>query len=269
MIGFLGGGNMGEAIFSGILNHKLAEGQDLFVADISQERLQYLKERYGVQTGNAKEMLKALQDASERILFLCVKPYQFAKIEEEYAQLFKGIPMISIMAGWTNEKLTVQLPKGAEFLRVMPNACARVGKSMSVLAEENTLSDASYQLAVNLLNACGETCVLPERLFDAATGLSGSGPAYVFLFLEALIMAGVKNGLPWGDARKMAVQTVVGSAEMIMQLKESPHNLCDQVCTPGGTTIDAVHELLSKGFEGAVMDAVTVCTEKSKAMGRK
>ena len=259
---------MGEALFSSMIANKAVDEKDVFVADINQSRLDFLGQKYGVHTGNARKMLETLQGSTEKLLFLCVKPYRFAKIEVENDTLFENIPMVSIMAGWTNAKLKAQLPEGAQFLRVMPNTCAKVGESMTVLSEEHTLPETSYALAARLLGACGQTCVLPERLFDAATGLSGSGPAYAFMFMEGLILAGVKNGLPWPDARKMAVQTVLGAAEMMMQSSESPHNLCDQVCTPGGTTIDAVHTLLSEGFESAVIDAVTVCTDKSKAMGR-
>ena len=177
--------------------------------------------------------------------------------------------MISIAAGWTVDMLADALEDtGATYLRVMPNTPAMVGEGMTALCDDSTFSKDDFAFAKGIFDAVGRTVILPERLFDGVIAISGSSPAYVFMMIEAMADAGVREGLPRACAYEMASQAVLGSALMVLSSGTHPASLKDAVCSPGGTTIEAVEELERKGFRGAIMDAMKACADKSREMSK-
>lgn len=263
-IGFLGGGTMAEAILNGIMSHNaiMSGPSSIMVAEISASRRDSLRSSYPTVavTESVEDMLKICE-----MIILAVKPYQLPQIIHETASYWEGKAVVSILAGWNYTKLANLLPK-SRLLRVMPNTAAKVSAAMSALASEYTLTSEEYSLAKQIFESCGEVVELSETQFDAVTAISGSGPAYVYMFIDAMTQGGVLHGLPKAVARKMAVQTVLGAAEMVRVTDKSPNDLKDDVCTPGGTTIEAVYALENNRFSATVIDAVTACFEKSRRM---
>ena len=264
-IAFIGGGNMAEALISKALNVGVIENEHTMVCDISEQRLEYIGSKYGVKT------IKTAKEAADfaDIIVFAVKPQHFAGSVIGIKDSFKGKAVVSIMAGLKSSQIKEKLNESCRVLRVMPNTPALVGEGMSVLCAENTLTDAEFAFAKELFMAVGNVEVLSEKLFDIVTGVSGSGPAYVYMFIEALSDAGVFNGLPRDVSYKLAAQTVLGAAKMVLETNMHPGTLKDMVSSPGGTTIEAIASLENDGFRKAVINAVNKCTEKSKYLSRK
>ena len=203
------------------------------------------------------------------IVVLAVKPDQVAGVLAELRGGFtKQHLLISIAAGVTLAKLEAALPAGARVIRVMPNTPALVGESARAFALGKSATAADGELAKKLLSAVGVAFQVKESLLDAVTGLSGSGPAYVYMFIDALSDGGVASGLPRDIATKLAAQTVLGAAKMVLETGQHPGALKDQVTSPGGTTIEGLHELEKGKLRAAVMSAVRAATEKSKKLGQ-
>ena len=263
-ISFIGGGNMAEAILSKALSSGIADRTDMTVCDISQERRNYLKEKYSI------EVYESADDAvgSADIIFFAVKPQHFAGAVETFDKLLDGKAVVSIMAGVSIKKIKDTIKSDCRVLRVMPNTPALVGAGMSVLCTETDLHDDEHAFVKSIFQALGETEILSEKYIDAVTGVSGSGPAYVYMFIEAMADAGVLNGLPRDTAYKLAAQTVLGAGKMIIDTKLHPGKLKDMVSSPGGTTIEAVASLEKDGLRNAVINAVNACTKKSKSLGK-
>lgn len=261
-IGFIGVGVMGEAIIIGSLRSGCISAADIFIYDIDHTKLISMVERYLV---NACESLDELLLSSDMIL-LAVKPAGCKKLLEGIADKIKNKAIISIVAGWSTAKISKLLSEDTRVLCVMPNTPALCGEGMSVLSANNTLHPDELQFALKLFDSFGETEIVDENYFGIVTGISGSGPAYVFMFIEAMISAGIYNGLPAKTARKLAVQTVLGAAKSLKANDRHPAEMRDAVCTPAGTTIEAVYELEKNGFNGIVMSAVDQCTKKYKQM---
>ena len=211
-IGFLGGGTMAEAILSGLINHSaILSSHNIVVAEINPVRREALQSAYPAIsiTDSAEEMIKSCE-----MIFLAVKPYQLQQIISETAAFWRDKAVVSIIAGWSYTKLSSLLPD-SRLLRVMPNTAAKVSSAMSAMASEYTLTSEEYILAKQAFEACGEVVELSEAQFDIVTAISGSGPAYVYMFIDAMTQGGVLHGLPKTIARKLAVQTVLGAAEMV------------------------------------------------------
>ncbi len=265
-LGFIGAGNMATAILKGILSSKFIQPEDVVVYDVDAAQ----SERFA---GGLPVMIVKTQEelvkASDRIL-LAVKPVYLKDVLEKAKPFAAGKDFISIAAGWTFAMLTNILDEasGARVLRVMPNTPAMVGAGFTALCEQTTLSAESSAWAKDLFATLGEVAVLPERLFDAIVALTGSSPAYVFVFIEAMADAAVALGIPRALAYKAAAQAVMGSAKMVLETNEHPAKLKDMVCSPAGTTIEAVASLERDGFRSAVIDAMIACAEKSCAMGK-
>ena len=202
------------------------------------------------------------------MIILAVKPYVLGSVLQQLRPVLNGTKSIlSIAAGWTVSRLREALAgTEAAYLRVMPNTPALVGEGMTALCDDTTFSEEDFRLAKGIFDAVGRTVVLPERLFDGVIAISGSSPAYVYMMIEAMADAGVREGLTRSCAYEMAAQSVLGSALMVLQTGEHPASLKDAVCSPGGTTIDAVVELERKGFRAAIMDAMKACADKSRSM---
>jgi len=265
-LGFIGAGNMGSAILKGALDHQFLSNDDLMIFDINQELCTSLSEVYNVHVASTAQELAV---CSEWIL-LAVKPVFLKEVLHEIKPVLKNQKIISIAAGWSMNMLQREVgDTGATILRVMPNTPALVGSGMTVLCEENTLNPEDFLWAKQLFSTLGEAEVLPERLFDAVIAVSGSSPAYVFMFIEAMADAAVRLGMPRKTAILSAAQAVFGAAKMVLQTGEHPAVLKDQVCSPGGTTIEAVQVLETNGFRASVMQAMAACAEKSKKMTKQ
>lgn len=264
-IGFLGAGKMAGALASGFVNARLVKANQLIAAD----PFETARKQFTIGTG-AKTVATNLEAAkAANVLILATKPDQVAAALAEISSAFtKKHLLISIAAGVTLAKLEAALPAGARVIRVMPNTPALVGAGASGFALGKNATAADGELARKLLSAVGLALPVKESLLDAVTGLSGSGPAYVYQFIEALSDGGVAAGLPRDIATKLAAQTVLGGAKMVLETGQHPGTLKDQVASPGGTTIEGIHELEKGKLRATVMSAVRAATEKSKKLGQ-
>ena len=265
-IGFIGGGNMGEALIKGLLISGRCGASQIGVSDISQERLDHLHKTYQVSTVVSNPELAAGSD----LIVLAVKPQQVGNVLGEINASLDHLPlMISIAAGVPIATLEQLLDKPLPIIRVMPNTPALVLAGVSAIAAGTHASADHLAMARVLFEAVGLVVEVEEGHMDAVTGLSGSGPAYVFLFMEALIDAGVLMGLSRPVARDLAVHTTLGSARLLAESGEHPGVLKDQITSPGGTTIHGLTILESGGLRGMLMDAVEAATRRSEELGRK
>lgn len=263
-LGFVGGGAMAEALVKGVLAAGLLEPLSVYVADHKQGRCDYLKEKYGVQAGvKAQDFLSGLDAA-----VLAVKPQAAAAaIAEMRGGLKEGAAVISVVAGLTLAELEKSF-ESQPVLRVMPNTPAAVGEAMSAIAAGKNAGESAVSMALRLFGAVGKAVAVDEKAMDAVTGLSGSGPGYAFVIMDALADAGVRAGLARPAAITLAAQALLGAAKMVLESGEHPAALRDKVASPGGTTIAGIYALEKGGVRAALMDAVAAATEKSKAMGK-
>jgi pyrroline-5-carboxylate reductase len=265
-IGFIGAGKMATALAKGFLRAGLVTAEDLVAGDSSAgAREAFAKETGARTTGQNLEVIK-----SAAVLFLAVKPDHVRGVLEEIRGSLSATQLlISIAAGVTLSKLEGGLGAGTRVIRVMPNTPALVGASATGFALGQSASAADAALARQLFASVGIAFQVKELLLDAVTGLSGSGPAYVYLFIEALSDGGVAAGLPREVATRLAAQTVLGSARMVLETGLHPGELKDMVTSPGGTTIEGVHELELGGLRGTVISAVRAAADKSRHLGQK
>ncbi len=264
-LGFLGTGKMATALAKGFIRAGLVAPKQVFGSDpVSAARV-----AFGKETGARilPSNVRIVEQAS--VLVLATKPDQTVPVLNEIREHFtRRHLLISIAAGVPTAKLEAALPVNARIIRVMPNTPALVGASAAGLALGKSATRADGELAQRLFSATGVAFQLKESLLDAVTGLSGSGPAYVYQFIEALSDGGVAAGLPRDVATKLAAQTVLGAAKMVLETGQHPGALKDQVTSPGGTTIEGLHELEKGKLRGTVMSAVRAATEKSKKLGQ-
>lgn len=264
-IGFLGAGKMATALARGFVRAKRVSPSQLCASDpLPAARAAFAQEVEAKVANSNAEVV-----ASAKIIFLAVKPDQVASVLAEVRNAFsKDHLLISIAAGVPIAKLEAGLPAGARVIRVMPNTPALVGESAAAYALGKSASAADGELAQKLLASVGVAFAVKESLLDAVTGLSGSGPAYVYQFIEALSDGGVAAGLPRDVATKLAAQTVLGGAKMVLTTGLHPAALKDAVTSPGGTTIEGLHELEKGKLRGTVMSAVRAAAEKSRKLGQ-
>lgn len=264
-IGFLGAGKMATALARGFVRAQLAEADQIVASDpIAAARSSFAKETSARVVGTNVEVVQAA-----KVLLLAVKPDQVLAVLSEVREHFTGEHvLISIAAGVPIVKLEGGLSPTARVIRVMPNTPALVGESATGYALGKSATPADGELALKLFSAVGTAFPVKEYLLDAVTGLSGSGPAYVYQFIEALSDGGVAAGLPRDVATKLAAQTVLGSARMVLETGQHPGALKDMVTSPGGTTIEGLHELEKGKLRGTVISAVRAATEKSKKLGQ-
>lgn len=265
-IGFIGGGKMAEALIQGILKAGLVGPERIVVAEPEAGRRQLLTDQYGVKTFTQATDCIGLCT----ILILAVKPQVMGVVlDSAKAAIHDGHLVISIAAGIPLSFMEARL-SGCQcrLVRVMPNTPALVQEGASALSPGQRATDEDMASARAIFDAVGRTVVLPESYLDAVTGLSGSGPAYVFSFIEALIDGGVKVGLNRDDARLLVLQTVLGSVKLALEGNTHPAELRAMVTSPGGTTIAGLHVLARAGFSGIVMDAVEAATQRSKELGQ-
>jgi pyrroline-5-carboxylate reductase len=264
-IGFLGAGKMAAALAKGFVRAAIVVPSEIIASDPHDTARKNFAAEIGAKTtADNAEVAKCAT-----VLILATKPDQVSAALAGISGLCtKNHLLISIAAGVTLAKLEAGLPAGSRVIRVMPNTPALVGEGASAFALGNSATAADGELAKKLLSAIGIAFQVKESLLDAVTGLSGSGPAYVYQFIEALSDGGVASGLPRDIATRLAAQTVLGGAKMVLETGQHPGALKDQVTSPGGTTIEGLHELEKGKMRAAVMSAVRAATEKSKKLGQ-
>jgi pyrroline-5-carboxylate reductase len=265
-IGFIGGGQMAEALIKGMLAAKLYAPQDIYLIEPNTVRREHMESKYGLQCSESHEKLWHTCG----IVLLAVKPQVMAGVmDSAKPYVTSDHIIISIAAGLPIKFYENSLGgNGYKIIRVMPNTPALVLEGTSAISCNDNVTDQELAIAECIFNAVGISVLLDETYLDAATGLSGSGPAYVFSFIEALIDAGIKVGLTRSTAETMAVQTVLGSAKLMQIEKKHPAVLRSMVTSPGGTSIAAHHFLEKMGFGGIVMDAVEIAVNRSKELGK-
>ena len=262
-LGFIGTGNMGSAMMGGIISSGMVAAEDVMASDIFQSALDRVSDELGIKTSLDN---RAVVDFAD-IVFLAVKPQFLPKVIDGIKDMdYSGKLVVSIAAGQSLERLTGLFGKDLKLIRVMPNTPALVGEAMSALSPNSLVSEEEAQNVMKLFESFGQAEIVPERLQDAVVGISGSSPAYVYMFIEALADGAVAEGMPRAQAYKFAAQAVLGSAKMVLETGEHPGVLKDQVCSPGGTTIEAVATLEALGFRNAVIEAERVCIDKSRKL---
>lgn len=264
-IGFLGAGKMASALAKGFIYAKIANAEQLVASDpIDAARSTFAEETGAKVTSSNIDVVKAAN-----VLLLAVKPDHVAGVLKEIRGSFNEKHLlVSIAAGVTLAKLEGGLNERARVVRVMPNTPALVGSSATAYALGRNATAEDGRLVQKLFSSVGLAIQLKESLLDAVTGLSGSGPAYVYTIIEAFSDGGVASGLPRDVATRLAAQTVLGSAKMVLETGQHPGALKDMVASPGGTTIEGLHELEKGGLRAALMNAVRAATEKSKKLGQ-
>ena len=265
-IGFIGGGNMGGAIIKGIIASGTADAADISVSDKNADALCALKTEYGVYTTDDNTEVVRVSD----VVFLCVKPQILYGVIDEIKDVTdEDTLIISIAAGQAIADIENAFGKKIKLIRVMPNTPALVGEGMAALSPNNNVTDNDIKTAVGVMGSLGKAEIVPEHLMDAVTAVSGSSPAYVFMMIEAMADAAVREGMPRKQAYTFAAQAVMGSAKMALETDSHVAELKDMVCSPAGTTIEAVAALEKNGFRNAIMEAMHECAEMSRRMGRK
>ena len=257
-VGIIGAGKIGGSL---LLRLAGSDGFDLAVSDIHPEQLRVFEE-LGVRTTSSNLELAEASD----LVIVAVKPWDVEEVMREMAPAFEGNEkaVASVAAGVTIERISKNLPEGTAVLRVMPNVCASVGLGSAVVTA-NEPGRATLPTVTDIFRHVGEVQELPERLFDAATALHGSGPAYVALFADALIQAGVREGIPRDVARRLVIGTINGTSVLLKE--RSAHQVRDEVMTPGGTTAAAFVAMEKAGFVAAVYDGVEAATQRARSLG--
>ncbi len=262
-IAFLGSGNMAEAIIKGLLDAGLYKPEALLASDPSEKRLTYLEQSYKIGTTHSnREAVRAGQS-----VVLGVKPNLVSAVLAEIRSELAEKLLISVAAGVPLSRLASVLEREAQIIRAMPNAPAQVQAGATVLAPAKGVDEKHLKQALKIFDSVGKTWVLEEHHLDAVTGLSGSGPAFAFMMMEALADGGVKEGLPRKIAIALAAQTVLGAAKMILETGEHPAQLKDFVASPGGTTISGLHRLEEAGCRAAFIGAVEAASQRSRKLG--
>ncbi len=263
-IGFIGAGKMGEALIRGIINAGLSTPGNIMASDVVAERCALLSKEIGIKaTQNNKDIASFAE-----VILLAVKPQIMNEALDNLKNEITGRHLVvSIAAGIPIRFIESRLQEGMRVIRVMPNTPCLIGASATAFALGKNATDADGQLVFQLFNAVGKVFRMDEKHLDAVTGLSGSGPAYVYMIIEALSDGGVKMGLPRDVAATLAAQTVLGAARMVLETGQHPAQLKDAVASPGGTTIEGISKLEDGGLRSAMINAVESATVKSKKLG--
>lgn len=266
-IGFIGLGNMATAMIGGMLGTGAFQAGEIIGSARTQETADKVGEKYGIDTGMDNREIAKQAD----VLILAVKPIFLSEVIAQIKDLVDGesVLVISIAAGKTIAWIEREFGKTLRVIRCMPNTPAMVGEGCTCVCLKETFSDPDVyagdrDIALKIMGSFGKANILPERLIDAFIGVAGSAPAYVFMFIEAMADAAVMAGMPRKQAYEYAAQSVLGSAKMVLETGMHPGELKDMVCSPAGTTIEAVKVLEEKGMRAAVMDAIGACVDKSR-----
>lgn len=263
-IGFVGGGQMAEAMVRGILTAGLVQPENITVAEPASSRCEYMTATYGVACTQDTARLCQVSE----LIVLAIKPQLAAAVLAEYQPHVGDRHLVlSIMAGVPLRVLEERLAESVRIVRAMPNTPALVLAGATAFSPNRQATDQDREIATAIFSAVGTCVEVPEHLLDAVTGLSGSGPGYVFMFIEAMIDAGVLAGLPRPIAEQLTIQTVLGSAKLALATGHHPAVLKGRVTSPGGTTIAGLHVLEEGAFRGIVMSAIEAATDRSRELG--
>lgn len=264
-IGFIGCGNMGKAMVEGIMKAKLVDGDHMIVSNLHPEKLQDLSNLYDFYISDNERVAKHAD-----ILFLAVKPYMYNDVITEIRDIVKDdVIVVAIAAGITIQDLYDMFQVEIKAVKAMPNTPAMVGEAMSALAFGELMDEEDREEIATIFESFGKCAEVKESMMDAVTVVSGSSPAYLFMIMEAMADAAVLEGMPRSDAYTFAAQAMLGSAKMLLETKKHPGELKDMVCSPGGTTIEAVKVLEARGLRSAIMEGMHACAEKSRKMSKK
>lgn len=260
-LGFIGCGNMAGAIMGGIVKNGMIPASEIIGSDLSEAGRNKVAASYGVTvTADNKEVVEKAES-----IVLAVKPQFYEEVITEIRDLVREEQLIiTIAPGKTLAWLQEKFGKKVKIVRTMPNTPAMVLEGMTAACVNDMVTDEEREYACSILNCFGKVEVVPERLIDAVVAVSGSSPAYVFMFIEAMADAAVSEGMPRPQAYKFAAQAVMGSAKMVLELGKHPGELKDMVCSPAGTTIEAVRVLEERGFRSAVIEAMKACADVSR-----
>lgn len=265
-VGFVGAGNMTAALVRGLLASGVCSSDRIVASDVSQAQLDGLAKAHAIQVTTDNTVATGNAD----IVVLAIKPQVFPTLLPALAKtLSKNALVISIAAGVPIAVIEAQLPHGTRVVRAMPNTPALVGQGATAIAAGSHATAADMEVAMRMFNSVGRCVKLDEHLLDAVTGLSGSGPGYAFVMIEALADGGVNVGLPRAEAQLLAAQTLLGAAKLVLESGEHPGQLKDRVTSPGGTTIAGLQALEDHGVRSALIDAVEKATLRSKALGQE
>jgi len=262
-LGFIGCGNMAEALLSGMLKKQIIPAEAMIGSDPREPRIREIKDTYGIQvTIDNREVA-----GQSGILILSVKPQYYEKVIGQIKDVVsEGTIIVTIAPGKTLKWLEQQFGKPVKLVRCMPNTPALVGEGITAVCSNTWITQEELDHVCHILSGCGIVEVLNEQLMDVVVAVSSSSPAYVFMFIEAMADAAVADGMPREQAYKFASQAILGSAKMVLETGRHPGELKDMVCSPGGTTIEAVRVLEEKGFRSSVIEAMKACVRKAKGM---
>ena len=262
-LGFIGTGNMAGAIMGGVIKSNVFKPEEIIGADLFAPGREKVKELYGI---NVTDSNKEVIEKSEVVIF-SVKPQFYADVIQEVKDLVRPEQLIiTIAPGKTLAWLAEQFGKDVKIVRTMPNTPAMVGEGMTAVCPNEHLTEDEIAYVKSLLESFSRAEIVPERLMDVVTAVSGSSPAYVFMLIEAMADAAVSGGMPRKQAYQFAAQAVLGSAKMVLDTGKHPGELKDMVCSPAGTTIEAVRTLEELGFRSSIIEAMKVCEEMSRSL---
>lgn len=265
-IGFIGCGKMAQAMIQGIISSQVASPQQIIVSAKTEETLRIVEKHYEIRTTLHNKVVAANVD----YLFIAVKPNLYAEVINEIKEVVKeDTIIITIAAGITLDYVQKQFERQIKTVRSMPNTPSLVGEGMSALCVNSLVTPEDLTGIVRLFEGFGKAEVIEEQLMDAIPAVSGSSPAYAYLFIEALADGAVMQGIPRKKAYILAAQALLGAAKMVLETEKHPGELKDDVCTPGGSTIQAIATLEKKGFRASIIAAMESCTQKSKELSQE
>lgn len=262
-VGFIGCGNMASAIIGGLIGNGGINPKEIIASDAASGAVEKAASTLGIETTTDNCTVASGSD----VLFLSVKPQFYEAVIAQIKDILPaGQIIVTIAPGKTLSWLSERLGDNIKIVRTMPNTPALVGAGITGVCKNELVSDTEFAYIMKLLSSFGLAEAIPESLMDACVSVSGSSPAYVFMFIEAMADAAVADGMPRAQAYRFAAQAVLGSAKMVLDTGKHPAELKDMVCSPAGTTIEAVRVLEEKGFRSAVMEAMKACTSKAKGL---
>lgn len=261
-VGFIGLGNMAKAMITGMIEKGVVKPEDIIASRRSEVERKNSARSFGIRV--TEDNIQVVKEAD--VIVLAIKPQYYGMILEKIRPWVKGKSIISIAPGKTIAYLREMLGADCEIIRTMPNTPALVGEGCTALTFEETISLENKEYILNIFKSFGKAYEIPENLMDVVVGVSGSSPAYVFVLIEAMADGAVLQGMPRELAYSFAAQAVLGSAKMVIDTGKHPGELKDMVCSPGGTTIEAIKMLEEKGFRSAIIEAENICIEKAKTL---
>ena len=261
-LGIIGAGNMSSAILQGVIKAGAFKVEDIYVSEILEDKLQKAASLGVHTTTSSREVV----ENSDYIMF-GVKPNVILRVMDEVKDIIADKVVISIAAGISVRAMKEVLGDNAKVVRTMPNVPALVGEGMTAVCKTNDISGEEMQVVLDIFDSIGKTALLPESLINTATATNGSGPAYVFMMIEAMADAAVLHGIPRDTAYLLVAQTILGAAKLTMETGAHPGQLKDMVCSPGGTAIEAVYQLELDGFRASLINAIDRCVKKANSMG--